>query len=313
MSYLDDEGNEPEWVESLKHAGPFPIRETFEQCSKGWTSPPPSLFMVRGTNYLTDKVKQSAAAPFLRPLAFDWLQNTHRIDEIMKHPNNRVSVALDAACREGEYAFVWCFNFQIPSKEYYSAVAYFISYEPPAPNSIIDRFLKNDDHTRNKKLKLIANIVKGPWIVRTAMGDHAICILGKSLNVKYIQGENYMEIDIDIASSLMATAILHLALGYITEITIDLAFVIEGQIEEDLPERILGAIRCCELDLGFAIPLDLLGKEGTLWATTQNSSLGKNIPTRIWQQIGEPGRGVKTSLKYRGSGSGSNEFGKPKP
>ncbi len=47
------------------------------------------------------------------------------------------------------------------------------------------RFLKGDDAYRNTRLKLIANIVEGPWIVKTAVGEHAICILGRSLTCRW--------------------------------------------------------------------------------------------------------------------------------
>lgn len=47
-----------------------------------------------------------------------------------------------------------------------------------------DRFLKGDDVFKNNRLKLIANISEGPWIVKTAVGEQAICILGRSLTCR---------------------------------------------------------------------------------------------------------------------------------
>jgi hypothetical protein len=38
-------------------------------------------------------------------------------------------------------------------------------------------------------------------------------------------------------------AVLHLALGAIMSITIDMGFLVESQPEEELPERLFGAMR----------------------------------------------------------------------
>lgn len=61
-----------------------------------------------------------------------------------------------------------------------------------------------------------------------------------------------MEIDVDIASSKIATAILHLALGYVTSVTIDMGFVVEAQAEDELPEKLIGAIRVCQMEMSSA-------------------------------------------------------------
>ncbi|XP_028780124.1 protein ENHANCED DISEASE RESISTANCE 2-like [Neltuma alba] len=112
----------------------------------------------------------------------------------------------------------------------------------------MDKFLKGDDAFKNSRLKLIANIVKGPWIVKKAVGEQAICIIGRALTCKYCTGENFLEVDIDIGSSMVASAIVHLAFGYVSTLTVDLAFLIESQAEYELPEKLLGAVRFSDLD-----------------------------------------------------------------
>ncbi|CAN8295378.1 unnamed protein product, partial [Cochlearia groenlandica] len=107
----------------------------------------------------------------------------------------------------------------------------------------MDRFLKGDDGFKTSRLKLIANIVKGPWIVRKAVGEQAICVIGRALSCKYVSGDNFVEVDIDVGSSMVASAIVHLAFGYVTTLTVDIAFLIESQTEAELPEKLLGAVR----------------------------------------------------------------------
>ncbi|KAL6857041.1 hypothetical protein ACP4OV_018423 [Aristida adscensionis] len=241
---------EHQWIENVKSGGAVPCLEP-ENCPNGWATPPGETFMVRGPEYLTNKLKIPGGEYLLKPLGFDWIRGPTKICEILNDKNHRVRKAIDEEMSLGHQPFVWAFNLQLP-KDNYSAVFYFVSLEPAPEGSLMDQFLKGDDAFRNSRLKLIANIVKGPWIVRTAVGEQAICILGRALSCKYIQGSNFIEVDVDIGSSIVANAIVHLAFGYVTTLTVDLAFLIESQTESELPERLLGAVRFSELNPGSA-------------------------------------------------------------
>ncbi|ONK66351.1 uncharacterized protein A4U43_C06F6830 [Asparagus officinalis] len=72
----------------------------------------------------------------------------------------------------------------------------------------------------------------------------------------HIFGENYLEIDVDIESSAIANVVLHLALGYVTVVMIDMRFVVEAQEEEELPERLIGAVRIAQMELSSATFLE---------------------------------------------------------
>ncbi|AQK91689.1 hypothetical protein ZEAMMB73_Zm00001d009331 [Zea mays] len=45
-------------------------------------------------------------------------------------------------------------------------------------------------------------------------------------------------------------AVLHLALGAIMSVTIDMGFLVESQPEEELPERLFGAMRIAQMEMG---------------------------------------------------------------
>jgi hypothetical protein len=77
-------------------------------------------------------------------------------------------------------------------------------------------------------------------------------LLGRALTCRYIRGANYFEIDVDIGSSAVANAILHLALGYVTSVTIDMAFLIEAQAVDELPEKLLGAVQIAQIEMNSA-------------------------------------------------------------
>ena len=141
-------------------------------------------------------------------------------------------------------------------REHHSAVFYFSTDEPILPGSLLDRFINGDDGFRNSRLKLVNRIVKGPWIVKKAVGNYSACLLGKALTCRYHRGPNYLEIDVDISSSKIAGALVHLALGCVTSITIDMGFVVEGQSVEELPEKLIGAVRICQLEMDSAEFID---------------------------------------------------------
>ncbi|KAL1148996.1 hypothetical protein V6Z11_A10G162400 [Gossypium hirsutum] len=240
-----EDSKEPEWIERVRSEGAVPLLEP-DNCTNGWACPPGDTFMVRGPEYLSNKVKIPGGKYLLKSLGFDWIRSSTKL----------------------------------PTKDNYSAVAYFVSTEPIQEGSLIDQFLKGDDAFRNSRLKLIANIVKGPWIVKKAVGEQAICIIGRALSCQYCISENFIEVDIDIGSSMVASAIVHLAFGYITSLTVDLAFLIESQTEAELPERLLGAIRFSELKIDSAqlIEPSSYGSSGNLQAS---------LPTRLWKSLGQ--------------------------
>lgn len=282
-----EEDDEPKWIKKVKEGGAVPHLEP-DNCSNGWATPPGNIFSVRGPNYFSDKVKIPAGEYLLKPLGFDWIKGPSKISELLSEPKNRVHKALEDEFPIENKPFIWAFNLQVPSKENYSAIAYFVSLEPIPEGSLMDRFVKGDDVFKNSRLKMIANIVEGPWVVKKAVGEQAICVIGRALNCRYIVGDNFVEVDIDISSSVIANAIVNVAIGYITTLTVDLAFLIEGQDQSELPERILGAIRFSELELCSARPVELSSDTGECEMTKKGSGdLQMSLPTRLWMSIGQ--------------------------
>lgn len=289
--------NDGEWIEKVKSGGAVPHLD-LDNCPNGWASPPGDIFMVRGPQYFLNRVKIPAGECLLKPLGFDWIKSSTKIWEVLNNPNSRLRKAIENEFPEGERPFIWAFNLQVPSKDNYSAVAYFVSEEPIPEGSLMDRFLRGDDGFRNSRLKLIANIVKGPWIVKKAVGEQAICIIGRALTCKYFKADNFLEVDIDIGSSMMASAIVHLAFGYITTLTVDLAFLIESQTESELPERILGAVRFSELNPASAMHIESSPSDQS---GPPDGDVQSSLPTRWWKSLGQ---GI-SHLIHHGSQEGS--------
>ncbi|XP_027333310.1 protein ENHANCED DISEASE RESISTANCE 2-like [Abrus precatorius] len=229
--------------------------------TNGWASPPGDLFSLRSNNYFTKRQKWPAGDYLLSPAGMDWLKSSTKLDHVLSRADNRVMHALRKSQALGQSlkSFVFAMNLQIPGgKEYHSAVFYFATEEPIQTGSLLNRFVNGDEGFRNQRFKLVNRIVKGPWIVKKAVGNYTACLLGKALTCNYHRGSNYFEIDVDIGSSAIANAILHLALGYVTAVTIDMGFLVEAQTQEELPERLIGAVRVCQMEMSSAFVVDSL-------------------------------------------------------
>ncbi|KAK1317907.1 hypothetical protein QJS10_CPA05g02388 [Acorus calamus] len=225
----------------------------------GWASPPGDLFHLRGPNFFFKRQKSPSGDWLLKPAGVDWLRSASKLDDVLGRPDNRIMSALKRSHSLGRSmkAFIFAVNLQIPGRESHSAVFYFAADDPIPPGSLFYRFVHGDDAFRNERFKIVNRIVKGPWIVKAAVGNYAACLLGKALTCHYHRGENYLEIDVDIGSSAIANAILHLALGYVTAVTIDMGFLVEAKTEEELPERLMGAVRVAQMEMSSATFVDV--------------------------------------------------------
>lgn len=113
---------------------------------------------------------------------------------------------------------------------------------------------------RNTKFKLIPRIAQGPWIVKKSVGTTPV-LLGQKLNTKYFKGVSpsgtrFFEVVTDITSNNVASSITRMVVNSITSLSVELAPLVEGQSEEELPERLIGTVRFDFLDLRTAAYLD---------------------------------------------------------
>ncbi|XP_030544598.1 protein ENHANCED DISEASE RESISTANCE 2-like [Rhodamnia argentea] len=245
------------WIAESIHGGSL-RRVDLHTGTNGWASPPGDVFSLRSKTYLRNRHKSPSGDYLLSPAGMDWLRSPAKLDNVLARPDNRVAQALRKAQSRGRSlkSFIFAVNLQVPGKDQHSAVFYFVAEEPIPAGSLLYRFVNEDDSFRNSRFKIVNRIVKGPWIVKKAVGNYSACLLGKALTCNYYRGENYFEIDVDIASSKIANAILHLALGYVTSVTIDMGFVVEAQAEDELPEKLIGAVRVCQMEMSSVHVVD---------------------------------------------------------
>lgn len=243
----------------------FPKGATIGTVFNSWSEPVCSDFHVRGANYLVDKKKVTSKS-FMFP--------TRGVDVFISDccPENigRYKVVMGGKLRKKPTFLI---NFRLPwgvMVSYHEIPSKFLpfmryGYEAGLPRPSFDglspeevcvcRFLMGNEDHKNKTLKIIPAVVKGPWIVKKA-ADGKPAILGTKMSTRYFYQPpdpaaglaEYLEADLDIVGSAAARAILGLAQRYTKVLTLDLGFVIQGNSKDELPERMLMGARLHGID-----------------------------------------------------------------
>ncbi|KAJ0400710.1 hypothetical protein P43SY_000615 [Pythium insidiosum] len=212
-----------------------------------WAEPDASLFHVRGPNYLVDKKKAPSGPAKFHLVGVDFFSFENPADRY------HVSARNDSIGRtSGKFTFV--ITMIIPGPENIALVFYF----HPAKDNIFDDgspfsellndFLDGDDAFRNSRFKLIPTVVEGSFIIKQSVGSKPT-LLGNKLKCPYYKGDTYFEVAIDISSNSVANTVVGMVQGVTKSLVVDMAFLLEAQSEEELPEVLLGAVRLQHVSL----------------------------------------------------------------
>ncbi|GMF36490.1 unnamed protein product [Phytophthora fragariaefolia] len=214
---------------------------------KMWAEPDASLFSVRGHNYLSDKKKIPSAPAMFHTVGVDLLSFESAAERY------NISSRPDSIGRTSS-KFTFVVNMIIPGPENTCMVFYFQPvrdnvFEDGSPFSeLLNDFFDGDDQFRNSRFKLIPTVVEGSFIIKQSVGSKPT-LLGNKLKCPYHRGENYFEVDIDISSNSVANTVVGMVQGVTKSLVVDMAFLLEAQTDEELPEIILGAVRMQHISL----------------------------------------------------------------
>jgi len=229
--------------------------------TQAWSEPPAENFQVRGKTYAKDRIKVQSEPAAFRLFAVDLVNTKHTMDTGMcAHPEERVQLALQRELETGLKElpdFVFCVNLCVPGATTYHSAYYFgadrscmdeIRNLSTPFGRVMNQFLYGDsDEFRNRTFKLIPRIVDGNYIVRKAVGSKP-AILGRKIKQYYVRSERFMEVIVDISSDPIAQRITKLCMGYLQSMVVDMMFLLEGNNESELPERIFGGVRLSNVD-----------------------------------------------------------------
>ncbi|GAQ86593.1 hypothetical protein KFL_002990010 [Klebsormidium nitens] len=214
-----------------------------------WSAPDPAGFSLRSRSFPFNGKMEPAKEPFFTLVAVDWLKSDVRMDRLARRPGGLVNRTL-----KGGPPFVFVVNMQVPAGPvHYSMVYYFASYQPITDRMLFHAFMHGDEAYRDARLTLLPNIRNGSWLIRQSVGSRPVA-LAQVLKCRYDKGEHFFEIDVDMGTSALVRSVLGLVLPAVTALVVDLAFLIRGETEKELPEVLLGAVRLHTLELTSAIP-----------------------------------------------------------
>ncbi|ONK63938.1 uncharacterized protein A4U43_C07F20460 [Asparagus officinalis] len=221
-------------------------------CSVGcsWTTSDPSTFLIRSETYLQNQHKIKANGTLMKMVGADWLKSDKREDDLAGRPGGIVQ----KYAAQGGNEFFFIVNIQVPGSTTYSLALYYMMDTPMENVPLLRSFVEGDDAFRNSRFKLIPYISTGSWIVKQSVGKKA-CLVGQALEINYFRGKNYLELGVDIGSSTVARGVVSLVLGYLTNLVIEMAFLVQGNTEEELPEFLLGTCRLNHLDAAKAVSI----------------------------------------------------------
>jgi hypothetical protein len=223
--------------------------------TKTWDVAEPGTFLIRGKRYLKDNKKVKAGNPLMQLVAVDWFQSNQREDHIAARDGcviQKLFARQKSAQKVAESYFV-VINLQVPGTPTYSLVLYYMANKRLQDIPLLENFVRGDNHYRDSRFKLCPHVAKGPWIVKQSVGKSA-CLIGEALDIAYHSSDNYMELDIDIGSSSVAKGVVNLVSGYVTKLVLEMAFLIQANTEEELPEKLLGTVCISNLEMGKSVP-----------------------------------------------------------
>ncbi|CAD5196464.1 unnamed protein product [Musa acuminata subsp. malaccensis] len=216
-----------------------------------WATADPSTFLIRGESYLHDHQKVKASETLMQMVAADWLKSDKREDDLGGRPDGIVQ----KYAAQGGSKFFFIVNMQVPGSTTYSLALYYMMDMPLEDVPLLESFVKGNDAYRNSRFKLIPYISKGSWLVKQSVGQKA-CLVGQALDINYFRGSNYLEVAIDVGSSTVARSVVSLVIGYLNSLVIEMAFLMQGDKQEELPEFLLGTCRLNQLDIAKAVPIN---------------------------------------------------------
>lgn len=189
-----------------------------------WTEPNGSEFLVRGKGYLQQKGKnvKSLKVPS-RESPYECIGlNIFRSKTRLEHSSSKIAEFQQFLEKHSEEIndeglpkfLIICWMFSNFSGKEHTLVQHVFhrngsaAGEDPILERAFQRFLNADEKGKNEVFKYLFRVVEGPQAMTTVvdkLGGERPVLIGKKLTTKYFRGANYLEIDMDVGSSLIAT------------------------------------------------------------------------------------------------------------
>eukprot|EP00928_Gymnodinium_smaydae_P053889 TRINITY_DN37782_c0_g1_i1.p1 TRINITY_DN37782_c0_g1~~TRINITY_DN37782_c0_g1_i1.p1 ORF type:complete len:473 (+),score=74.70 TRINITY_DN37782_c0_g1_i1:68-1486(+) len=221
-------------------------RRRFEGEQHCWDVADATAMMVRGANYLVDKIKVHSRAAMMDLVNAHLLKTENELVHYSMNPRGRILQLR----REGDMRFFFTLNFRLLPIQF--AVTWAIPKNADWFNKpegrLFQKFREMSDEDRKSRLKILLKVVEGPWIVKSGVPDRP-GVVGRKIDIKYFQAHDHLEASINCISSSAGRRLVSLLTGAAKHFAMEIFVIVEGQSEEELPERILGTLSIHHGDL----------------------------------------------------------------
>lgn len=223
------------------------------------------LFQVRGPSYLADGIKIPSDETMFALLGADSVLKAKKQDyrecDVSKAKYSYLNNLRAASTKVGMKApFLIVINFVVP---WGNLLAYF--YRPDGDQGhphnssrkdvkserLWNSFLQSDTETRNKTLKFIPSVTEGPWALKKLVGTNP-AIIGQKIPTSYCGSveDGYLEICMNVTKGgKVANSICNAVASKSSIVSLDLAFLLQGSGDNDLPEQLLTVMRLHHVSL----------------------------------------------------------------
>ena len=222
-----------------------------------WCIPDTSLIMLRGKGYLrtNQKVKHKGQCKF-EPYSLSMY-----LEDGGRKKTKNIALVPDIRDLLESQPDSWFFivSWILPVEPHLSVVMIFRSRSGKAivdGESLFSRFIEGTDTFRRDRFKFIPYIEKCPPLIRkgvSMLGGERPTLLAQKISSKFYRGENYIEVDVNIASSSMARGLSKMILPVMGKVSIIFAFTLEGRCDDELPEDLIGAISVANVEMDYII------------------------------------------------------------
>jgi len=247
-----------------------PLKSRRETNFGVWEEGDGSLFWIRGPTFIDDSEKVQAGDPVLRLIHLDLFQGPKVEEHVF--PRVRDSLPQDIGLLNSQREYYVILNFIVRGKDrtidkkkkikgeswinwiFYFALPKGARKDPSNAKffKCFDAFLQGDDKERNHRMKVIPCVAEGPWIVKAAIGggkdgSHkgvVPTLVGEKVATTYYQSDDYIEVAYNTAIDAVAVTSAKLAFQHSQKMVVDIGVVVQGDTEEELPEKLLGVVRC---------------------------------------------------------------------
>lgn len=183
---------------------------------------------------------------------------------------------------------------QLAPHDHVNIVMYFAragKSDNEAWEALWERFLKMSPQQRGARLKLLPVIVTGSSTFQNSIANRP-SIIGNKLKCSWFESANHLECIVEVGSSLLASHMWKLMLPQAKNLCMDMAWVIEGQTADELPEVVVAAAHISRPEVGeyrtYASAPRQLGGGARAGARSKGSLPRRGTDTVLAERDAEP-------------------------